>query len=270
MVHGKLWSDEEIEFVRKNYQDMSDEEIAEELNRTASSIRNRRRREDWTKAEHNERSWSKDEVAFLRENYDELDRKERSVQDKRRRLGLTDSRKWTDSDVEFLRDNWEDMSDEAIADRLDHGVHGTVKKRCELGLTFDNFIETDRHFDWEELCVEIAESIHGEVCYHEVFDDGSYIPDIFVPSKNLVIDAKMGVYDGSVEDVRRYLEIDGVERVELWSYRPYRQRRDGVVIKDREKLKREVGEDLTQRIEGFDTESSDAGPTQLSLVEVAG
>jgi len=43
-----------------------------------------------------------------------------------------------------------------------------------------------------------------------------------------------------------------------------------VVIKDREKLKREVGEDLTQRIEGFDTESSDAGPTQLSLVEVAG
>jgi len=107
MVHGKLWSDEEIEFVRKNYQDMSDEEIAEELNRTASSIRNRRRREDWTKAEHNERSWSKDEVAFLRENYDELDRKERSVQDKRRRLGLTDSRKWTDSDVEFLRDNWD-------------------------------------------------------------------------------------------------------------------------------------------------------------------
>jgi DNA-binding CsgD family transcriptional regulator len=327
MVNGKLWSEEEIEFVRDNYQDMTDKEIAEELNRSKHSVRSRRNIEGWNKKTQDEEPWDEEETAFLRENYDdltaseiadrlgrkvrsvhnkaeridlrkqvrqkwseeevaflrehnsdmddseladELDRTERSVHSKRGELGLTESRKWTESDVEFLRDNWEDMSDGQIADRLDHGVHGTKKKRQQLGLTFDNFIETDRHFDWEELCVKIAESIHGEVCYHEVFDDGSYIPDIFVPSKNLVIDAKMGVYDGSVDDVRRYLEIDGVERVELWSYRPYRQRRDGVVIKDREKLKREVGEELAEEIEGFDTESSDAGPTQLSLVEVAG
>nr|EGQ40144.1 MAG: hypothetical protein J07AB56_08720 [Candidatus Nanosalinarum sp. J07AB56] len=255
------WSDEDTRFLRQNWREMTDEEIAEQLGCEVHSVQTKRRREDLVSDTKD--FWSEEELNFLRQNYerlkdreiaDELGRSRESVKSKRQYENLECSREWSDEELDTIEDNWEDMSDSELAEQLGRGRYGVSQQRRRLGLYYENFIDSDGHDKWEKLCEDIARHLYGGIQRQKRFHGGSLIPDIFIPSEAIVVDAKLSVYDGSIDDVEKYLQIERVESVELWSYRPFKQGRKGVTIRGRDELKRLVEiQQLQSRIENMKT-----------------
>ena len=62
------WTEKEEEYLRNNYKEMMDKEIAEELDRSTDSVAGKRHRMGLWKRE----TWSREEVKFLKENYDTM------------------------------------------------------------------------------------------------------------------------------------------------------------------------------------------------------
>lgn len=101
-----MWTDEEIGFLKKHYKTLSDEEIAERLNKTTACVRATRMKLGLKKMW----KWSREEIEFLRQNYrqlsdselaEKLGRSEYAVAIKRRQLGLL--RKETGPFPKYLR-----------------------------------------------------------------------------------------------------------------------------------------------------------------------
>lgn len=102
-MSGRRWTEEEIEFLKENYEKEKPEKIAEELSRSLSSV--------YCKAQSLNlsskrcgygRKWTSEEEKYLKENYselppqkiaDELDRSLNSVYGKAKNLDLKSSRR---------------------------------------------------------------------------------------------------------------------------------------------------------------------------------
>jgi hypothetical protein len=63
---GRKYTPAESQYIRDNYQHMSDEEIGEALGRRPLSIQYRRR---YMQLHHDERLWSEDDAQYVRDNY---------------------------------------------------------------------------------------------------------------------------------------------------------------------------------------------------------
>ena len=97
---NRLWTDEEINFLKENWNKKTHKEIAKELNRSISSIANKTRK---MRLVDNSNKWTKEEEDFLKENYfkdldflaDKLNKTCDAVKSKRFKLGLSARNKWS-------------------------------------------------------------------------------------------------------------------------------------------------------------------------------
>lgn len=167
----KRWTEEEIEFLKKNYKFKTNHSLAKELQRSYSSVTLKAQTLGLTnpkpsvttqvitevvkpmsrqaKAALNRVGWSKKEIRFLKDNYGkmsfeqlakELGRSMGSVSGKvsglklplkRNKKGNT-RKPWTKDDVQYLKDNYGKKSAEVIAKKLKRTSYSITSKAHEV------------------------------------------------------------------------------------------------------------------------------------------
>lgn len=270
-------SDKEIEIIENMHTEDSDytmSDIGDKLGLTRQQVANAI--STYNLSYREQREFTEDEIQHIKENYsnetvksiaERFDRNWGSVMQKIQQLGLKKTPKWTDNELEFIKDNWQDMSDSEIADQLKRPRLMVGTKRRDMGLKHDTFVDTKNHWRWEKLCEKVAKSLYDSVETQNVFDN-DLRPDIFVQDKNLVIDAKLGVYKGAVSDVKKYYSLDQVDEVIIWSCRSYKPSAENVKILDKNNLKQDLNDaKLINKLEEFEPDNQSYFVEQYSLKE---
>ena len=140
---SRLWTDEEINFLKGNLNKKTHKEIAKELNRSISSIANKTRK---MRLVDNTNKWTDEEVEFLKENYfkdmdflvSKLNKSYDSIKSKKFKLGLTDSNKWTEGEEQFLLENWNEDED-FLVKNLNRNINSIRQKGYRMGLCVGRF-----------------------------------------------------------------------------------------------------------------------------------
>ena len=120
MERGRKYTQEEDDFLRKNYKNMTRKEVAKKLGRTEPSIKKRLIVLGITKEKLNMSNWTKEEDDYLIENYEKLssheiaellNRTEGAVKSRFRILGfkIRMNRRWTKEEDDYLRNNYKEI-----------------------------------------------------------------------------------------------------------------------------------------------------------------
>ena len=121
----KPWADEEIKFLKQNYNILSRKQLLEKLGRSVQSIQHKAKELGLTNNTNKE--WTKQDIEFLANNYKNMSYKEigkflnRSVHNVKyqaSKLGISKSRLWTDDEIKFLSENYNKMKHKEIAKEL--------------------------------------------------------------------------------------------------------------------------------------------------------
>lgn len=141
---SRFWRGKEYKFIRDNWQIMSDEEMANKLNRPVKSVAAKRAELGFSRDD----SYSEEELKYIQDNWESktdaemgnaIGRSEVSIMLFRRRLGLYRSEtlgsSWTDREVDYILMNWDTMSDKDIANYLNRTENAVKSKRIILGLS---------------------------------------------------------------------------------------------------------------------------------------
>ena len=67
-----VYTEEEISFLKSNYQNMTIEEIADALGRTYSSIFSKARKLGLSKTGCKNNKWSEEEISFIKDHYQDM------------------------------------------------------------------------------------------------------------------------------------------------------------------------------------------------------
>lgn len=117
-------------------------------------------------------SWKDTEIELLKENWqrlkdDELatiiNRPRRGIAAKRLQLGLRRRgpirtlQRWTESELGFLQQHWQKLTDEEIAQAVNHPVSSIRAKRYELGLKYRRGESTGRPLISQEVIDQVCE-----------------------------------------------------------------------------------------------------------------
>lgn len=140
---SKLWTEEEINFLKENWSTKTHKEIAKELNRSISSIANKTRK---LRLVDNSSKWTDEEVEFLKENYfkdvnflaDKLNKTCDAVKSKRFKLGLAVSNKWSKEEEQFLIENW-NKDEDFLVKHLSRNINSIRQKGYRMGLCVGRF-----------------------------------------------------------------------------------------------------------------------------------
>jgi hypothetical protein len=173
------WTEEEEEFLRGNYKDYTDKELAEKINKRFNKERTKRSI-IWKKRKLNlskYNKWNNDEVQFLIDNYDNFQYSkladimsekfnskftEGSINIKLKRLGIvsgTNNAEWSNEEVNFLVNNYKNLSNKELVKILNNKFdnnrsESSVKyKKYDLGLRRVNNGSTPSSMkgpNWEE------------------------------------------------------------------------------------------------------------------------
>lgn len=143
----KPWTKEDINYLKENYDKMTNKEIAKVLKRSENSVSSKA----FTLRIENDPSksgltWEEEDINYLKNHYDKLSTKEmaenlqrsiRAIDNKARILGLSRNMKetkWTDEEIEFLKENHGEMSNGDLAELLDRTVVAVNNRVSMLGL----------------------------------------------------------------------------------------------------------------------------------------
>lgn len=141
--HAKLYTQQELEFLKKNYQVMTSTEIGRHLNRSASSVRAKAVDLGIKKKDY---FLTCKDINFIRDNYQRMTakeianaigRSESSVQKKlfdMRIIKKVKGVEWTPEMLKLLRDFFPIMFNDCLAKWLGVSVRTLVRKARELGL----------------------------------------------------------------------------------------------------------------------------------------
>ena len=141
MIKIRNYTQEELEYIEKNYDNMTAQELAVKLNKSIGSINNAIRKMGLTKQSH--KLWSSDEIEYLKNNYIEktsedigryLNRSVHSVNAERDRLGLIRNESWSDKDICYLVDNFALMTHAEIGQALNRTEQAVRAKCFDLNL----------------------------------------------------------------------------------------------------------------------------------------
>lgn len=166
LVHCVYFSPEEIDFIKNNYETMSDIEIANYINknfhpfqiRTTKSIYNYRvgvlklKRKKHIIKKHKENHWSEEEIKFLIDNFHDmtieelciaLKRTKSAILNKCGRLNLKSINfngingiRWSTEKINYLKDNFDKLSINKISFDLQIPVEKILSKAFELDLVY--------------------------------------------------------------------------------------------------------------------------------------
>lgn len=138
-----LYSEEEKQFLKNNYLNMTEKELGEKLNRSVNSVSNKKRLMKLVR--WGRKVWTEKEEIFLKSNYlnmtnselaEKLNRSIHSVEGKKCLMKLVRwSRKlWTKKEVVFLKQNYKKLTDRELAEKLDRSIESVHQKRFDLKL----------------------------------------------------------------------------------------------------------------------------------------
>lgn len=146
---GRRWTEEEIRYLKENYESVPTKAIAENINRTSKAVHGKTHQIGLRKKfDGRAKRWTDKEIAFLRENYETTPAKEmaktlgRSVPStwhmarllglKNRRCGK--GRRWALDEINFLRENYGKIPTEEIAERVRKSIAAVWQKAQQLNL----------------------------------------------------------------------------------------------------------------------------------------
>ena len=227
----KEWIEEEIQIIKDNL-DKSDKEIAKILDRSATSIKTKRKKLGLLKVKPNQR-WTEKEEKFLVEN-NNMDKNElakrlgvsrRRVHGKLIEMDLIEKEEpgvaWSDEDINIVRKMVEGGAlraeiVEAFPDRTVNSIAGYIRKfqppKKEKNRTRDGFVEiliNNRYVHHHRYAMEQylgRKLTSDESVHHLSFDRTDNRPGI-----NLIILSKKqhGILHGSVKKMVKYLMKSG-------------------------------------------------------------
>ena len=154
MITIRNYTNEEIQYIKDNFVNMTIKQIAKTLNKDANSICSAVRKLGLKKQKHNK--WTDDEIAFLRDNYINMTSEEIShhinhsvdaINTMRDRLKLIRNSAWSDSEIEFLRNNFETTLFSELSKTLGR-TESAIRAKCfDLNL-FKNTPWSDAELDF--------------------------------------------------------------------------------------------------------------------------
>lgn len=144
------YTEDELNYIKENYNNMTCNEIANKLGKKSGSVSYVINKLGLVKQKHN--SWTEEEIQYLKDNYHCMTAKELSehlnhtvhaINTKKDKLGIRRSDKWTKSDVEFLRNNYNTMTYEEIGIKLNRTPSAICAKCFDLNLYKKSPVWTD-------------------------------------------------------------------------------------------------------------------------------
>ena len=164
----KNFTNEEVEYIKQNYETCTLNGIARKLNKKPSSIYNVICKLGIVKQKHNK--WTKEEIDFLKNNYLNMTSEEiakciehsiDAINTMRDRLGLVRHPNWTVDETEFLINNYEKMSHSDIGKALGK-TQSAVNAKC-----FDlNLYKKEK--PWEDWELEFVKNNYMEMSKSEI------------------------------------------------------------------------------------------------------
>ena len=161
-MRGRPWASTEIEYLQKNWPNMSDAVIGKVLGRTATSVQQMRYKHD---IREDPAAWSTDEDRYIQENWriesveqigKALCRTPHAVKQRGAVLGLRHhasptmgKRAWTTEEISYLCENWGHVSLEIVSERVHHSINAINMKKNELGL--DAFLNSGEYITLNQL-----------------------------------------------------------------------------------------------------------------------
>lgn len=138
-VHSK-WTDDEINFLKEHYVDMTSEEMTKYINHSVAAINTQRGR---LKLVRNE-VWSDEEINYLKTHFEsmthaeignQLNRTEQAVRAKCFDLDLYKKElPWSDDEINFVRENYMEMKTKDISKYLNRTVDAVKLKAAKMGM----------------------------------------------------------------------------------------------------------------------------------------
>ncbi len=170
----RKWTEADRQFLRENYQNMTDKELAGHLNTSVHAVRYQRVE---LGLKRNFRIWTREKDRFLRNNYVKMTNEELAVELKVSYYSLTFRlytlrlrrfKEWTPEQEQFLRDNYEVMSNAFLA-----------KKLSRLGLA------RKREWRWSKKKEDFLKAGYKRLSVSELADECGMPPDYI---KNKIVE----------------------------------------------------------------------------------
>lgn len=168
MIVIRNYTNEELEYIKNNYNNMTIKELSAQINKSESSISNAIRKLGLIKQVHNK--WSEEENQYLTDNYEiktaeeiatYLNRTTASVIAQVDRLGLTKQSKWSENEIIFLTKNFDKLSHKEIGKQLNR-TQGAITAKCfDLGLY-------KKELPWEEWELDFLKESYMEMCTSDI------------------------------------------------------------------------------------------------------
>lgn len=154
MIMVKNYTNEEIQYIKDNFSNMTIQQIANTLNKEKSSVYNVARKLGLKKQQHNK--WTDEEIDFLKINYINMTSEEISchinhsidaINTMRDKLKLIRNNAWSEYEIKFLKDNFESTLFCELSKILGR-TEGAIRAKCfDLNL-FKNSPWTDDELDF--------------------------------------------------------------------------------------------------------------------------
>jgi hypothetical protein len=154
MIKIKNYTQDELEYIKENYNDITAQELATQLNKSIGSINNAIRKLGLIKQQHNK--WTDEEIQFLKTNYINMTSEEISryinhsvdaINTMRDKLKLIRNNAWSDAEIQFLKNNFESMLFSELSKILGRTENAIRAKCFDLSL-FKNSPWADEELDF--------------------------------------------------------------------------------------------------------------------------
>lgn len=141
MIKIRNYTQEEFEYIKENYDNMTAQELSIKLNKPIGSINNATRKMGLIKQVH--KSWTSEEIEYLRNNYIKktseeigkiLNRSVQSVNAERDKLGLIRNEQWNSNDIDYLINHFESMTHAEMGKNLNRTEQAVRSKCFDLNL----------------------------------------------------------------------------------------------------------------------------------------
>ena len=157
------WTEEEIDFLKKNYKNHSNKWVAEQLGKTIQSIYHKAQTLKLKTLEFpHKRTWTDKQDEFVKKNYGKLPTKEiariinkshHAINHRASKLKVVkeESKLWTKEEIQFLKENYYKLNNTEINKILKRGVEAITAKAMKMGLIKRNQFRTkcpycEKHF----------------------------------------------------------------------------------------------------------------------------
>lgn len=162
------YTQEELDYIKLNYNNMTVRELALELNKSEGSIGNAVRKMGLIKQPH--KPWTDEEIQYLKNNYIDktseeiakyLNRSLQSINAERDTLGLIRNEAWRKEEVNYIIDNFKSMTHEDMGKNIGR-TESAVRAKCfDLGL-----YKKDK--PWEDWELEFVKNNYMEMSKTEI------------------------------------------------------------------------------------------------------